>query len=278
MKCAVNAPVWYPFLNIGSYVYGLAHECTEKPHYQWDLKTDSRFTILDNGADELGEGMSGADLYDLMLWIEPEELILPDVLGNKEQTIENSTKFHKDFLSKKTRPDSLMAVPQGLTYDDWITCYNHFLKWDEVDVLGIPYDIEFDIPGREVREGLTKTEKRARRRLALVKFLDEWDQLRKPLHLLGMNNLWELGNYDRFESVRSTDTTAPFAAAIAGRKWSTNLSGEKDWPALDFNSRVEEDTMELILNNLYEYAKTCGDLEAMYRVGKVVGAREGANV
>ena len=259
MYCSVNAPFSYPELNVGSFKYGLAHEALKNEEYKNYLESSASeyFTILDNGADELGEGLSGSELLDLAEYIVPSELILPDVLGDSEATLKNSY----DFLTKYRTSLvglSLMAVPQGKTLNEWVTCFRRFNEDPSINTIGVPYDIDFDVTQElfsqedygsivsyldrvpslrlcTVDESSTKTKKRARRRLNLVRLLFKFGLVSKPIHLLGMNDLWELDQYSKIQTklIRSNDTTAPFACSK--RRWEYLDSGEKDWPALDFN-------------------------------------------
>lgn len=269
-------------LNLGSYLYGLAHEAKKNAFYaDWLKNRGDQYLIFDNGADELGEGMKGDELWQLILQIQPNEIILPDVLGDTDATIKNSEEFyieyvHPAFIRGDEYLPSIMAVPQGLTFDDYMRCYQKFSDWSAVDVIGIPYDIEFDIPGfpeydsSSVFADDTKTIKRAKRRLNLLRYLRPSGRLSQPIHLLGMNNLSELRAHQREHShlIRSNDTTAPFAAAHALRDWTGGESGEKDWPALDFEADLYPSIRRIAQNNLWEYFKACGDIKAIYHLGQ----------
>lgn len=276
MKAIVNAPFRYPELNVGSYYYGLAHEAQKNEWYLNYLKgqvKNCNYVILDNAADELGEGMTGDGLWDLVQNLGPSELILPDVLQDSEATLKNSHDFYNKYLTSGTthRGKSLMAVPQGSTLRSWWDCFDDFNNWDAVDVLGIPYDIEFDVPADEfvlplslVSLADTKTVKRAKRRLNLVRYLYAGGQLNKPIHLLGMNNLSELRahNRDHGHLIRSNDTTAPFAS---NRVWIDGDSGEKNWTPLDFDVEWTAREYRMALRNLFSYIGACNDLRAMYK-------------
>lgn len=277
MKCGVNPPFDFPEMNVGSIVYGLAHEAQRDVWYRTHLQScaeSTRYTILDNGADELGTGMKGDEYAKLIREIKPDEIILPDVLGDTEQTLFNSQQFFEEYYHHLGYEPKMMGVAQGLTFDDWERCYNRFAFWASVDVIGIPYDIEFDVPGCDASAIESKTQRRALRRYELVRYLHLAQNTSKPIHLLGMNNLDELCHYrDNGLSwrVRSNDTTAPFAAASEHRKWLGNRYEEKDWKALDFSVEWSDEQEEIAWSNLYDYVSACGDLNAAHRIGAEKG-------
>lgn len=289
MKCAVNSPFRYPQFNVGSMKYGLAHEAQGNEQYCNYLKTQvesGEYVILDNAADELGEGVSGQGLWDLVLEVGPQELILPDVLQDGEKTLKNSFDFYSRFLSNTNFiHNSLMVVPQGKTFEEYMHCYTEFQKWGNHRIIGIPYDIEFDVDIASVprlvgtsaydfsvvSEADTKTQKRQKRRLNLVRYLLRTGKVDRRIHLLGTNNLRELYTYRDFRSwyIRSNDTTAPFAAASVGRTFYFETSGEKDWPALDFDVRWDREEEKFALRNLFFYVLACNDMQAMYNFSLV---------
>ncbi len=124
MKAAVNVPTTLEPIelwDVGSYRYTLAHECRSDRYLERAKRQDARYHILDNGADELGEGMSGSEYSSLINEIDPDELILPDVLGNTDET----QKRGLSFLEELDRPAGMkvMAVAQGLQFNEWMNCY-----------------------------------------------------------------------------------------------------------------------------------------------------------
>lgn len=283
MKAIVNAPFRYPELNVGSIAYGLAHEAQKHQHYKSYLTTQAvsgKHVILDNAADELGEGMTGQGLFDLACEIRPRELILPDVLQDTEATLRNTFDFYKQFFEFSMKTEiQFMVVPQGKTFEDWMHCFGQFKHWNKHSVWGIPYDIEFDVPvdldcpsadprfwRSRVFDTDSKTIKRAKRRLNLVRYLYDYGHVDREIHLLGTNNLSELRAYKRLNepTIRSNDTTAPFAAASADRLWLCGDSGEKDWLALDFDVEWDLDARKRANYNLFEYILACDDVQAMY--------------
>lgn len=268
MKTALNPPTNFPEWSVGSMDYALAHVAIDDDTYRaravQQAKSD-KYLILDNGADELGEGLAGSDFYDLIDHIRPDEVIAPDVLGDGKETLKRLDPFLKWAEEAKVhfrtedKPDmKVMAVAQGETEDEWMETYLHLHNHSGVDVIGIPYDIEW---GRcPVSRGMNKGETsyyRMINRVELLFRLFQAEQTEKPLHLLGLNSLTELGGVQNLPFVRSTDTTAPFAAALDGCVWHTLADSYKTWSALDFGTTKEkwDSHLDDIKYNVQKYLK-----------------------
>lgn len=275
METAVNPPIAYPELATGSLLYGLAHEALKSDSYKDFLKNHNRYLILDNGADELGSGIGGNELYQLILETDPSEIILPDVLGDPDSTKINSEAFYKGFLqgNENLGHINIMAVAQGMTHLQFIDCYKHWLECDYVDVIGIPYDIEFDSVhhGATARELLHKSVRRGIRRLELVEQLHKRGLVGKPLHLLGWNTQWEITQYksQKYRWVRSNDTTAPLAAALQRIRFSNQ--GYKDWAPMDFDAEMTGEQYDYAIDNLLLYYKAAGDVDGILNLGMLIG-------
>lgn len=282
MKAAVNPPIAFPGLDVGSYSYGLAHEALKSEVYRDRLREiakSDRYLILDNGADETKIGMSGDPYYDLITDIQPNEIIAPDVLGKAEETREGFEKFWPWFEEYKTQAElnvpKLMAVVQGKTEQEWLDQAMMWLRDDRVDVIGIPYDINFEVEGAEgvVSDDEHLSYKWGVRRFILVNklFNEINEETEKEFHLLGMSTLTEFATYresglDKF--IRSTDTTAPFAAALDGYVWEKFDSGPKNWKSLNFD--VEELPIKSSLKNLVEYFTAANDYDALTNVKTIL--------
>lgn len=277
MKTAVNSPVSDMSLNVGAMKYGLAHIALDNRLYREFLGSPKRYTILDNAADELGTGLTGDDLWGLVRAIRPDEIILPDILKDGEGTYEASMKFYNDHLALQEDKPKAMAVAQGKTLEEWMSSYKTWLELDLVDVIGVPYDVDFEV-GAQLEGEVTKTNFRAHNRINLIRKIVMELPIRKPIHLLGMNNLRELEvlrdsveNHNGF--IRSNDTTGPFAAALDGKDWSTlsyiEKDFEKDWPALDFDHEWEKEEKIRAYKNLFAYGESAGDHSIAYNIGRV---------
>ncbi len=281
MDTAVNPPISHPELATGSMLYGLAHEALQSEVYKKFLGQHQRYLILDNGADELGTGLSGTELYQLMREVNASEIILPDVLGNPELTKNNSEVFYSSFLQGDEEVLSrvnVQAVAQGMTHEAFLECYLHWLECDYVDVIGIPYDIEFDSKyygeGESNRDTSPRSVVRGVRRLEFIEYIHTRGMVGKPLHLLGYNSMWELHELTRrnYRYVRSNDTTAPFAAAFNEISFADMDGGRyKNWSAMDFKAILYGEKYNLAIKNLHLYYRACGDMDAILNLGMLMG-------
>lgn len=281
----VNPPIeHHEELDLGSGGYGLAHEALRSDKYLNRLKAISsakaRPLILDNGADELTEGMSGDEFFDLVWEVEPTLVIAPDVLHDAKATQKNTREFIQRVDST---PDlegiKIMAVPQGRTKDEWMTLYEEFDASSRISCIGVPYDLKFNIKTGETYTDVDD-QIHAENRIQLMKFLKEEKLMNAPLHLLGMNNLRELliHRAERYPVRVSNDTTAPFAAAAIGRRWSPGESGAKDWPSLSFDDKFDDQQFDDSLWNLRHYFAATGDVEGYEECQRMMMEREEANV
>ncbi len=128
MLSAVNPPLCLPMMDCGSYSYALAHECLRHPEYMTRCKVAAgiKYLILDNGADELGEGLRGIDFENILFAVKPSEVIAPDVIGDSKETevrtvqfLETLEGFRKQYPNDKwLQRLRVMAVAQGLEYND----------------------------------------------------------------------------------------------------------------------------------------------------------------
>jgi hypothetical protein len=276
-------------------MYGLAYEALGNKHYLATLyNRGGRYLILDNTADELGERFTGAALAYLINEIRPEELILPDTIGDSQKTFENSKIFYYEWLfgtALLERGMKLMGVAQGADLASFLKCYRSWVNWKPVKVIGIPYDIEFwtseevygptdppmDIMWGEGKAAASGAEIHARKRLEILTYLKKQGLIKKPIHLLGTNNLWELRQCQDNELqglIRSNDTAAPFAAAMADKDFREGQDHDKDWPRLDFSAEWKDDKqVELAVGNLYEYFTAADDSRALFNLGCLVGSK-----
>ena len=156
------------------------------------------YKILDNGAFE-DELHSIKDVLKAAEIINANEIILPDVLFDKEKTLKAVDQaliyLNKNKLLDK---DKLMAVPQGSTEDEWWECYEKLEIIPEVNVIGLS---KLSCP-----KCFNNTV--AKSRIHITSMVSPMPD--KEYHLLG-------GSFEVLEEVkshpnwiRSIDTSAPF--------------------------------------------------------------------
>lgn len=237
------------------YILGQLYKRNEKyREYTKNAIKQGRFTILDSGVGDEGEVLTNKELFKLTLEIQPNEVIPLDVLYNKEETLNNFNQFlnwmkdarRKGFLYKRT---SILACPQGDTYEDWMECYRYFLNNNFVSCIGM---------SKKAIPHIMKNPDIAEARTLLVAKLEEQDLLRKPLHFLGQGNPIEFRCYNtNHHAIRSTDSCYPILSALHG------VEIEKEGvfkriptPPDYFEKEVKEEDIELIKKNV-DYLRRC---------------------
>lgn len=233
------APVLPPKLGMkvddGDYHMVQAFSFTEQDspevaHYkEWGIKDPSHYVILDNGVYELG-GLAESNinhLFDVADWIWPDEIVCPDAIQDMETTLE----LFKSYLPRCTRYPSVMVVPQGHAFKDWVYCADQMLdycigSWGSFPIVGVPKYLETYPTGR----------------LGVVSWLCERGVPQDHVHLLGIqSHLTEaLVHRAHFPEIRGVDSTWPFAQAQHGicnfyDKYSPDWKGEYDEKLVEYN-------------------------------------------
>ncbi|MFW6121062.1 MAG: hypothetical protein ACOC80_09225 [Petrotogales bacterium] len=143
-------------------------------------------TIIDNGEYE-GMRCDIEQLLDIADKIDADEVVLPDEIGNKQETLE----LVNEVLPKVTTYDfDYMGVAQGNDVYEVIECAKKLYYVLEVDIVALPVHV-------------SKMESGYRGRGAVMDFLDF------EVHFLGLYNPREL----TFTYPRSIDTSYPFKIA-----------------------------------------------------------------
>lgn len=171
------------------------------------------FITLDNGCAEHSL-VTENDLIHVAHALKPNEVVAPDVLFDKEQTIKNLNSFiekmYKYGLHKHT---GIFACPQGSTKEEWIDCYTSMVQNSFVDCIGLS---KIAVPKCwNNAEGDTQI---GESRNQCVNELIENKLLLKPLHLLGMGEHTEFDYYlnNKVPFIRSSDSCYTVLAAING--------------------------------------------------------------
>jgi hypothetical protein len=169
---------------------------------------DDDFIVLDNGAAE-GNMVGMGELLQRAVAYAADEIVLPDVIGNAEATIN----LVKDAMYQWRNhpvgaqvPVRAMAVVQSSgASSEWQECIKAFEKIDAIKTLGIP------------RHFLDKDKWMRHQVVSWIKGmgLDE----RFEVHLLGTNPKWctEVSFMAKNHPwIRSVDSSLPYNYAIAG--------------------------------------------------------------
>lgn len=190
-------------------------------HYM-DQRTRGAYLVLDNSAHENGTGNDPEKLMFQACRINAQEVVVPDVLDNADETIECALRAHETWYEKRlstteiVRDKALMYVPQGKDHYDWLRCLRELVRihlfmarryeLKQSFVIGVSKDYE-------VWDG------------GLMRLLDDdliplrQDLLRNGIrmqcHMLGWGRkLWDLAEIARKHTwIRSTDSAKPFVYA-----------------------------------------------------------------
>lgn len=192
MKICNIVPLKYNFLMYKQdYIMLLCHLSKENIKYAMEARFSKNYKIMDNSIIELGEAFNLDDLIKEAEKCKVNEIILPDVFQNGEETIELVKKSisylkHKNLIGRF----KLQAVCHGKTIEEFKKSFEELNNIKEIDVIGIP-------------KVLTKT---FGNRCSLYPIFKNTD---KEIHLLGC---WESFNElnilpeEAFYKIRSMDT------------------------------------------------------------------------
>ena len=193
------------------YCYCLVHLLDESKEYRdyfYNLPA-SRVIILDCSVFELGEAFEGEKYEYFINELKPSVFIAPDVLGNKERSIENA----KVWKQKKL-PYSMMAVVQGQNMDELIESYKEYEKMG-VDAIALGFNHNFFIESSETADW-----DQANGRIKLVKELKNKGIWSSEIyhHLLGCTLPFEFA-HAIYKDINSLDTSSPVLHGLLGIKY-----------------------------------------------------------
>lgn len=251
MKFSVVAPPQQPqFALLGDIYLCQAAWVLQYPEYakQYaEISDKGGFVILDwqhVGTDAPAVGLTFDDLWQAIDLVGPCEVVIPDVLCHRDETVANAKTFlHTNFERLLDEGISTMFVPQGLEYREWQQCLDDITgdKFcsDVVGCIGIPKVLDSDPFTRTRAAGIVP-------RKYDVHLLGIWG---------GVNSI-QRPDYD----VRSIDTSLPVAAAQAGVFLGDQLDTK-------YQLRIGEDALMadegLVLRNV-EYLVTYLDVSNVW--------------
>jgi hypothetical protein len=125
---------------VSDYPYVLGHllslDTEYADFYKEKLKT-AEYSILDNSAFELGKSIPMEELYELGKEYNPTHLVLPDVVNNHKQTLDNAKEYLANF---KVEGQQYIGVCQGDTFEEIADCIDYYLR-ERVDIIALPFDL-----------------------------------------------------------------------------------------------------------------------------------------
>ena len=201
--------------------YTLAHLYYQHEHYRQFFKAAVKkkdFVILDNSAAE--RSLVTEDiLIEIVRDLQPSEVIAPDILLDKNNTLKALIRFIKRLEKEKLNNANIFAVPQGKTRKEWLECYKEMLNNPYVKVIGLS---KISVPFCWYKRATKDTYiKEARNKC--IKYLNKNNLIKKPIHCLGQGDFKEFKAYKNIPLIRSTDSCYPILAAINGIEYSKNF-------------------------------------------------------
>jgi len=198
MKLALIVPFKnLDLMNISDYDYILTREAKMNKQYKDFYTKSERYSILDNNVHERSE-INWEDHVELAINMGVNEIVVPDVMKDKERTLRYFNEFMNMFYEKlKEHNIIIQAVPQGETWEEIQECFDVFNKDTRVKIIGNSFDlIPFQICDK-------KYENQSFNRTLII---NSWiRKSNKPIHLLGSNGTGELITLSKFSLIRSTD-------------------------------------------------------------------------
>jgi len=103
------------------------------------MAEEGKFVIVDNGAAE-GDTADIRDVFTEAVILDANEVQLPDVFFDSEETVKRSTQAIY-FLKDRDWRGKVMAVPQGKGFRDWIQCARRLAMMAKVTTIGVPKNL-----------------------------------------------------------------------------------------------------------------------------------------
>ena len=238
---------------INDYPYVLGHLLNlDKEYadfYKRKLET-ARFSILDNSAFELGKSIPFQELYDLSKEYKPTHLVLPDVVNDYTQTINNANEYLKEFREEDIK---YIGVCQGDTFEQIADCIDLYTM-HRVDIIALPFDLIKDADYVTVRYRFFKW--------WIKKFYTVDPEYYKNVkfHLLGCENPIEFAlfkdNFYAEQLINSLDTSSPIINGWLGNKFTEDgLLGGKPKAKLadNLDIKLSKEQLELISYNIKKF-------------------------
>ncbi len=187
------------------YDYFLVHLLDSNPTYRKFALNSTRMRILDNSIFELGVPHDWTRYKYWIRAIEPDYTVIPDALDDMETTLSNVKVWFDNNPPKCTR---YMAVLQGQTELQMLSCWNTFQADPRISLVGVSFDSRPFLKGdgpRDIRLMIN------RHRFIGNVTSGGTEKPNKPIHLLGCALPQEMYLYKSYpeDVVYSVDTSSP---------------------------------------------------------------------
>lgn len=206
----------------GDYHFILAQEARRHKAVRAYYKESEMYKTLDNGTAEKSR-VPFSILVDMANEIDADEVVAPDVVGDIDETIDDTSAFLSEYSNE---PFEVMGVPQGSTGLEWFECLDWMLKNDNIHSIGLS---RLSIPMCFPDVSLANSRLRC---LQAITQAYSSETFNKPIHLLGCSEPAELRNLyvwlcnnETYEwgdknlswledTIRSVDTMTPFILGL----------------------------------------------------------------
>lgn len=152
-------------------------------YFKWRIEKGFH-VILDDTIAEDGGKLKFDELVTIAIRLNVTEIVIPDKIGNYEQTKQMRETFLDMFypILKKNKI-KILAVIQGQTLTEYLTSLEEIEDDNRIDTIGIPFRMNY-----AEYKGMTKEENQMHNRVHFVRMFP----MSKPIHLLGCNLVEEL--------------------------------------------------------------------------------------
>ena len=224
----------------GDILYYLPH--IDDINYIKFFKTHNKmYKISDNSVWE-DKQLNMAEFVLKSLFIDADEIVIPDIIGDMRRTITQKYVFMKWYYKDvKDKGMFVQAVIQGKTVKEIMYCYERFCRDKRIDVIGVPFALT---PLKLHKE------KYINQMLNRLTIIDKLNKVynKKPIHLLGLNHPNELFDLRKYKFIRSNDSKLAVRCAINNVKFENYKT--KPLLPLDFNYKLNKQQEETALHNI----------------------------
>lgn len=245
-------------MELGDRIFALAHLWVQFPEYRSFILEQKyekgKFVTLDNSAAE--RALVTEDiLIDICRELMPDEVIAPDILFNKSETITSAIRFRERMEQEGLLGTiDIFFCPQGNTKQDWLEAYTWGIEQPWINVIGMS---KIAVPNAWLEGDFEDDKGIMQARHTAYDYLVQNDLLKKPIHCLGQ------GSYKEFEyythpNMRSTDSVYPVLAACEGIDFKQDATTRVPTPH-DFLEKYNMvgANMELIESNIKLLEQSC---------------------